>query len=193
MHRKKLLQIAIGVAVAIVVILPLGVLAYVKSGIYSVAASSPHTKFTEWITHETMIHSVRTHASSIEAPAKFSPAEVRRGFCAYELHCVQCHGAPGIAPRPFALGLTPTPTNLADSVRRRQPGDLFWVVKNGIKMTGMPAWRNSMSDGQLWDLVAFLETMPKMNSLDYVQWRQAGVCAVISERPTPAPHSIPHP
>jgi len=192
-HRKKLLQIAIGVAVAIVVILPLGVLAYVKSGIYSVAASSPHTKFTEWITHETMIHSVRTHASSIEAPAKFSPAEVRRGFCAYELHCVACHGASAVARQLWVSGMEPSPPYLLDVTQRFEPRELFWIAKNGIKMTGMPAWRNSMSDGQLWDLVAFLETMPKMNSLDYVQWRQAGVCAVISERPTPAPHSIPHP
>ena len=59
----------------------LGALAYIKSGIYDVGAAKPHTKFTEWVTHETMIHSVRSHAKGIAAPASVSAAQVRRGFC----------------------------------------------------------------------------------------------------------------
>ena len=193
MQREKLLQIALGAAITIAVLLPLGVLAYVKSGIYDVAASNPHTKFTEWITHETMIHSVRTHAKDIKAPARADAAAVRRGFCAYETHCVACHGASAVARQPWVSGMEPAPPYLLDATQRFKPRELFWIAKNGIKMTGMPSWRNSMSDEQLWDLVAFLQAMPKMNSQDYVRWRAAGICGPASPQQSPGFSSIPHP
>ena len=176
MQREKLLQTAVGVAIAIAVLLPLGVIAYVKSGMYDVAASTPHTKFTEWITHETMIHSVRTHARAITAPATADGVAVRRGFCGYEAHCVACHGASAVAREPWVSGMEPAPPYLLDVTQRFKPRELFWIAKNGIKMTGMPSWRNSISDEQLWDLVAFLEAMPKMNSGDYLRWRSARLC-----------------
>ncbi|HET7281163.1 MAG TPA: hypothetical protein VFI67_02475, partial [Sphingomicrobium sp.] len=65
MSRAKLLHILIGIAIAIAVLVPLGVFAFVKFGVYDVAASRRHTKFTQWITHETMIHSVGRHAKGI--------------------------------------------------------------------------------------------------------------------------------
>ena len=67
---------------------------------YNAGASSPHTKFTEWITHETMIHSVQRHATGIQAPPRASAAQVTAGFCAYETHCVACHGATAVVPWP---------------------------------------------------------------------------------------------
>jgi mono/diheme cytochrome c family protein len=163
-------------ALATAALAALAAVAYVKSGIYNAGASNPHTKFTEWITHETMIHSVRSHARSIAAPAGFGAAEVRRGFCQYETHCVACHGASAVARQQWVSGMEPAPPYLLDETRRFRPRELFWIAKNGIKMTGMPAWRNSMSDGELWDVVAFLEAMPRMDAQTYVQWRTAGSC-----------------
>ena len=176
MRREKLLHIGIGAVVALAVIVPLAAFTYVKSGVYDVGASSPHTKFTEWITHETMIHSVQSHADGIVEPAKASSAQVRRGFCEYETHCVACHGASAVAREHWVTGLEPAPPYLLDVTQHFRPRELFWIAKNGIKMTAMPAWRNSMSDEQIWDVVAFLEAMPKMDSQQYVQWRSAGFC-----------------
>jgi mono/diheme cytochrome c family protein len=175
-RREKLQHMLIGAAVAIAVVAPLGAFAFVKSGLYDVGASSPHTKFTEWVTHETMIHSVRRQAKGIEAPASFSAAQVRRGFCAYETHCVACHGASAVARQHWVSGLEPSPPYLLDATQRFTPSELFWIAKNGIKMTGMPSWRDSMSDEQLWDVVALLEAMPKMDSQTYVRWRAGGAC-----------------
>src|SRR3954447_3918236 len=89
-------------------------LAFVKSGLFDVGASNPHTKFTEWITHETMIHSVRRHAREIEAPRTFTVAQVVAGFCFYDSHCAAC---PGAAPAPRERGvsaLEPQPPYLLD-------------------------------------------------------------------------------
>jgi len=191
MRRERLLQIGLGAAVAAGAAIALAGFGYVKSGIYNVGASSPHTKFTTWLTHETMIHSVRGHAKGIEAPASVSAAQVRRGFCEYETHCVACHGAAAVLREHWVSGMEPAPPYLLDATQRFRPRELFWIAKNGIKMTGMPSWRNAMSDAQIWEVVAWLEASRDLPPQTYVRWRSAGFCRPISGGPSPAPSPIP--
>jgi mono/diheme cytochrome c family protein len=192
--RKKLLHVLIGMAIGLAVIAPLGVFAFVKSGVYDVAASRRHTKFTEWITHETMIHSVRRHAAHVTAPPWTSAAQLVGGFCAYETHCVACHGAAGVARQQWVSGLEPQPPYLLDVTERFTPGQLFWIAKNGIKMTGMPAWGDSMTDRQIWNVVAWLEASRNLPPQTYSEWRSDGRCgAKASPEPSPGPLSIPPP
>ena len=177
MRRKHLLQLAVGAAIAVVVIVPLGALAFIKSGIYDVGAARPHTKLTEWMTHETMIHSVRRHAAAeVDPPASFTRAEAAAGFCEYESHCVACHGASAIPRERWVSGQEPAPPYLLDAPRRFDRAELFWIVDHGIKMTGMPAWRGTMTEQEMWNTVAFLEGMPKMNAQDYARWRAQRRC-----------------
>lgn len=167
----------VGGAIAVAVVAPVGVYAFVKSGFYDVAASSPHTDFTEWITHETMIHSARRHADGIGAPVQFSRQQVLAGFCSYEAHCVACHGAPGIAREAWVSGLEPSPPYLLDATSRWTPAELFWIAKNGIKMTGMPSWRDSMPDGEIWDVIGFIEALRQLPPQTYADWRARRMCA----------------
>ncbi|NUQ17677.1 MAG: cytochrome c [Sphingomonas sp.] len=192
MPRKKLLHILLGAVIAIVFIVPLGVYSFVKSGIYNVAAAHPHTKFTEWITHETMIHAVRRHSAGIPLPGYIAGAQVLRGFCTYETHCVACHGAAAVAREQWAAGMEPTPPYLLDTTSKWTPQQLFWIAKNGIKMTGMPSWRGSLSDGQIWDVVGFLEAMRDLPPQTYVQWRSRRMCGGFKGPwPAPGPASTP--
>jgi mono/diheme cytochrome c family protein len=175
-RREQLLHILIGATIAILIIVPLGAYAFIKSGIYDVGASHPHTRLTEWITHETMIQSVKRHARSVEAPASFTPAQAAAGFCAYQTHCVACHGASAVARQRWVEGQEPAPPYLLDAARRFDRAELFWIVDHGIKMTGMPAWRGTMSEQEIWAVVAFLQAMPEMNSQDYVRLRAQRRC-----------------
>jgi len=175
---EQLKHLIIGAVIAIVIIVPLGAFAFVNSGMYDVGASSPHTKFTSWLTHETMIHSVRHRADGRTVPSRVFSGEVQAGFCAYEAHCVDCHGGPGVARQTWVSGMEPSPPYLLDVTHRFTPQQLFWITQNGIKMTGMPAWRNSMSDEQIWQIVTFLEAMPEVNSARYRQWRSARFCSL---------------
>ena len=184
-----LFGLALGAAGALAAVL--GGYAFVKLGIFNVGASSPHTKFTTWLTQETMIHSVRSHAKAIAAPASAGAAEVRRGFCTYETHCVACHGGPAVPRERWVSGMEPSPPYLLDATQRWKPRELFWIAKNGIKMTGMPSWRNVMSDREIWDVVAFLESQP--DAATYAAWREAGLCKPVSGPPVPGPLSIPRP
>jgi mono/diheme cytochrome c family protein len=191
-RRSHLLPLLVGAAIAIVVLVLLGAFVFIKSGIYNVAASKPHTKFTFYVTNETMIHSVKRHAKGIEAPASAGAGQVVRGFCAYETHCVACHGAAAVARQQWTGGMEPQPPYLLDATHKFTPAELFWIVKNGIKMTGMPSWRDELSDAEIWNTVAFLEAMPKMNAQDYRRWRSASLCPRLTPSPSPGSSAIPH-
>jgi cytochrome c553 len=192
-HRKQLQHLLIGAAIAGLVIVPVIALTFVKSGLFNVGASSPHTKFTEWITHETMIHSVVRHATSIDARSRFTPQQIVAGFCTYETHCVACHGASAVAREQWVSGLEPSPPYLLDATSRWKPRELFWIAKNGIKMTGMPSWRDSLGDDQIWDVVGFLEAMRRLPPQTYVSWRAQGRCRAATSQTAPGPLSIRRP
>ena len=191
MSWKKWRHLLIGAAIALAVVAPLAAFAFVKSGLFNVAASHPHTKFTEWITHETMIHSARRHGAGARMPARFTTQQIVGGFCTYETHCVACHGAPAIAREQWVNGMEPAPPYLLDATRIWSPPQLFWIAKNGIKMTGMPSWKDTMSDRQIWDVVAFLEEMRELPPQTYGKWRSWGLCGALrGPWPAPAPPSI---
>ena len=176
MSRKKLLHILIGVAIGLAIVAPLIVYAFVKSGVYDVAASQRHTKLTQWITHDTMIHSVRRHAAHLSPPPWTSAAQLLAGYCAYEAHCVACHGAAAVARQRWVSGMEPQPPYLLDVTQKFTPAQLFWIAKNGIKMTGMPGWGDSMSDRQIWNVVAWLEASRSLPPQTYLRWRSESRC-----------------
>jgi mono/diheme cytochrome c family protein len=184
------------IIVAALVLLPLGALGaftFVKFGLYDVGAAAPHTRFTEWLTHETMIHSVKRHAKGIAAPAGSAPDQVAAGFCAYETHCVACHGAAAVGREQWVSGMEPAPPYLLDISQRFTRPQLFWIVKNGIKMTGMPAWKNSMSDAEIWGVVAWLEEGPTLPPQTYLRWRSERKCGAAIGLPSPSPALSPTP
>jgi mono/diheme cytochrome c family protein len=141
--------------------------AFVASGVYNIAAVEQHTAPVYWALYAAMRQSVRHHAADITPPPLDDAKRVKRGRTLYDAHCRQCHGAPGVAPEPFALGLTPTPLNLANMAREWPARDLFWVVKNGIKMSAMPAWEFRLPEQDLWAVVAYLKALPAESPAQY--------------------------
>ncbi len=137
------------------------------AGWYDISATDPHLRPTFALLDFGMRRSVRQRGADIAAPALEGPGIAQRGAQLYRRHCEQCHGGPGVAPEPFALGMTPTPANLVHTAREWQPADLYWVIREGIKMTGMPAWRHRMSDDEMWATVAFLKAMTRMEPRQY--------------------------
>lgn len=158
---------------AFAVILLLAMLAvaaaiFVWSGLYDISATDQHLAPTYYTIRKTMERSVARRAADIDVPALGAREQVQRGVVLFRDHCVQCHGAPGVPPEPFALGLTPLPTPLARSGLDRSPAYLYWVIRHGIKMTGMPAWQYRLSDVEIWSLVAFLRALPSLSPKAYL-------------------------
>jgi mono/diheme cytochrome c family protein len=151
------------------VLLVLGGVGFVYSGIYNVAATDPHWQAVRSLLETAKTRSIRTHAAEIVAPPNLDdPAKVLMGTEHFAAHCAVCHGAPGVPKGEIAAGLYPQPPSLAAAAKMYGPAELFWILKHGIKMTGMPAW-SSHSDDELWATVAFLRKLPAMTEQDYVK------------------------
>src|SRR5439155_11087530 len=132
-------------------------------------ADQPHWSITSWLLNEARARSIRAHASDIAVPTGLDdPARIVAGVAHFTDHCVVCHGAPGVEGSDIGKGLYPRPPNLADAARHYTPAELFWIVKHGIKMTGMPAWGDH-SDDELWATVALIEKLPGMTAQDYAK------------------------
>jgi cytochrome c553 len=137
------------------------------SGLYSVAASRGHWLALEVFLEFGMRSSVRTHAIGIDVPDLDDPALHERGAGHFQGGCAPCHGAPGRSPSPIVRAMLPKPPDLAASVPSWQPAELFWIVKHGLKYTGMPAWSSQERDDEVWAVVAFLRRLPQMDAPEY--------------------------
>ena len=137
------------------------------AGVYDISATDQHLAPTYWILDTGMRRSVKQRAAQISVPDLHEPGQIQRGLALYRQHCVQCHGAPGVAPAPFALGMTPAPANLAYTAREWPPAEIFWTIREGIKMTGMPAWKHRMTDEDIWAIVSFMRELPRLSPEEY--------------------------
>jgi len=152
--KKTILTI---IAVILIEIIVLIIGAY--SGIPDVSATKPVGKVTDWFLNTTRDHSIHSRAASITVPSLNDSSLVATGFEHYNEMCVTCHGAPGREPDELAQGLNPPAPDLAGSTTDLSPAEMFLIIKNGLKMTAMPAWGTTHSDSAIWAIVAFLQRL----------------------------------
>lgn len=177
--RRKPGWVVIGASVlGTLATLVVGALIVVLTGSYDVAASSEHSGLGGWAFETTMENSVRRRAAGLEPPAPFTAADAAAGAVHYRDVCQHCHGGPGVRRSEWAEGLNPGPPELARAAGEWRAGELFWIVRNGIRMTGMPAIGAGHSDRDVWDVVAFVERLPRMTEEEYR-------AAVAADRPRP--------
>ena len=158
---------ALSALIVLLLLLAGACLGVVYSGVYNVSATKGHSPFEHWLLSTTMENSVRRQARDITVPDLTDPTLMARGFRHYDEMCVSCHGAPGVLPAELAKGLTPQPPEFAKKAEEWNPAELYWIVKNGIKMTGMPAWGPTHGDEALWAIVAFLRELPALSPKEY--------------------------
>jgi cytochrome c553 len=164
--KRRVLTI-VGIGAAVLAGLALGGLLVAWSGVYSVAASRGHWAIVERFLAFGMRNSVRTHAMLVQAPPLDSPDLVRLGAGHFHGGCAYCHGAPGMPVNPVAGQMLPPPPPLSDAVESWATRELFWIVKHGIKYTGMPAWVAQRRDDEVWAVVAFLRRLPRLTPQQY--------------------------
>ncbi len=151
------------------VVLAVGGLLIAWSGIIPVGASSGHWAITDWFLHFTMRKSVRTYSIGYKQPPLDDPAKILLGAGHYVSACAPCHGAPGEERSILVKQMTPQPPHLTSKITKWETNELFWIVKHGVKYTGMPAWPTQKRDDEVWSMVAFLRRLPDMKPQTYQQ------------------------
>lgn len=107
------------------------------SGHHNVAATEPHNALSRWLLDTTKKRSVGAHAKSVSPPPPFREEELRHGVEHYHNTCVRCHGAPASSAASSAKA--PKPPDLSKAANEWGEQEIFWIVRHGVKFTGMPA------------------------------------------------------
>jgi mono/diheme cytochrome c family protein len=151
--------------------------AFVYSGVYPMGADVPHTRMTYWLLETLRERSIARASATIQVPDLSSPDLLLSGGPDYNEMCAQCHLKPGNKNSDISLGLYPSPPNLslapddhahghgADEIASAQRQ--FWIIKHGIKASGMPAWGPTHDDQRIWAMVAFIRKLPTLTPEQY--------------------------
>lgn len=175
----------------IVVLIGAAAGAFVGLGLYDVAGNTPHTQPVYSLLEITKQQSVRRQARHIDVPPLQAPTLQARGAVCYREHCLQCHGAPGMGPAPIGLSMQPLPGPLSDATRHWSAAEIYWITRNGLKMTGMPAWQHRLHERDLWAVVAFVQQLPRLHPAELGARWQALRDTSCDAPPDPAPAAPP--
>jgi mono/diheme cytochrome c family protein len=141
-------------------------------GFYDVAASRPVPDAVASALVRVRQASIDRHATEPPPVSLDDMAVVQAGARAFATRgCTNCHGGPGVGWAKFSEGLNPGPPDLKDIANGIEPRQLFWVIKNGIDMTGMPSFGTiEVPDKEIWSIVAFVKKLPSVSEQDYKSW-----------------------
>ncbi|MGH8085574.1 MAG: c-type cytochrome [Lysobacter sp.] len=159
--RKALLILLILLGIAV-----MAIAGYIWSGLYNIAADEPHTDAVHSILTTARERSIAVRADDLKVPPNLDDkARIVQGAGNYAAMCAGCHLAPGTSETEMSRGLYPAPPNLTEHMVGA--AEAFWVIKHGIKASGMPAWGESMADEYIWNMAGFLQVLPTLDAAEY--------------------------
>jgi thiosulfate dehydrogenase len=169
----------LGVLVALVVIAA-AVYIYFATGMAPVATASQPMPFEKKLAHMALNAHVEKEMSHT-APIQADEPNLTSGAKIYVEHCAVCHGLPGKTQSAIAMGEFPKPPHLfkGTGVTDDEPGETYWKVANGIRMTGMPAFDKHLSPTEMWQVSLLLANADKL---------PASVTALLNSSTEPTGH-----
>ena len=156
-----------------------GGLGFIYSAVYPMGADDPHLKPVYWALDTLRERSVAVRARNIQVPPLDDPEMLLAGGADYNDMCADCHLKPGQKTSKMSAGLYPQPPNLsrgADGHAGHEGGHgdvstsaarQFWIIKHGIKGSGMAAFGPTHDDARIWAMVAFLQKLPTLDATQY--------------------------
>jgi len=137
-------------------------------GLFNISAKDKHWDVTTELLELVRDRSIEVRAENIQVPDLSSAEMISKGAKNFDAMCSQCHLAPGMEPTELNLGLYPQPPVFYNEKHDDHgAANTFWVIQNGLKMTGMPAWGDFHTKTQLWEMVAFMQVLNGMSESKY--------------------------
>ncbi|HZR57214.1 MAG TPA: cytochrome c [Terriglobales bacterium] len=175
---KFILGLIIGI-----IIVPLAVFAYFVSGNAPVATSADAMPFEKTLAHKALDARVAKEAPKT-VPMAADESTYMAGAQVYKDNCAVCHSMASGEPTAIAKGEFPKPPKLLQGkgVTDDEPGETYWKVANGIRLTGMPGFKQTLSDAQMWQVSLLLANADKIPE---------SVKQTLIPTPAPPPTTLP--
>jgi mono/diheme cytochrome c family protein len=155
---KFLLGFLIGI-----IVLPIYGYLYFRFGYAPVATAASPMPFEKQLAHMALNARIDKEAPKV-VPIQVSDENYTAGAKAYRTHCAVCHGVPGQPDTATSKGMFPKPPQLfkGHGVTDDPPGETYWKVANGIRLTGMPAYTGSLNETEMWQVSLVLAHADKL-------------------------------
>ena len=134
---------------------------FVHTGRLPVAATTP-PDVVDRVAMTAKFEAVRRGGNGLQVVLPTDAASIARGREHYVENCLPCHGGPGVKPAEFAQGMNPGPPDIDGALQNYTDAQLFWVIKNGLRATGMPAFGVNHKDDEIAAIAAFVRRTPRL-------------------------------
>ena len=158
---------------ATVIVAALAAYAAVTSGVIPANADGPPLPLETWAATTSLDATLAHEAPKDPNPVALTDANLLAGIDLYGKNCSFCHGTAkgAAAATSVAKAEYPPPPQFAtDGVEDDPEGYSFWKIKHGIRLSGMPAWKDALSDQEIWTLSLFLKHMDKLPPAAQAAW-----------------------
>jgi mono/diheme cytochrome c family protein len=150
-------------ALLVVLIVVLGVLSFIWIGSRGISAKAQPGQVETVVARTMRRLAMPRSARELTNPVTKTPDVIAEGMAHYADHCAACHANDGSGETEVGLGLYPKPPDMRlDATQSMTDGELFYIIENGVRLTGMPAWSTGTEEGKqaTWHLVHFIRELP---------------------------------
>lgn len=163
MKNKWMIPLSFAAGILVTLVVPIIVLAL---GAINMGADVKPGLIEKTLAPWAVDRSVEKRATKEKNPYSEDLAAIATGLDHYRENCVMCHGAPDVAGAELSRRLNPPAPSLGKGEDDTLDGELFWIIKHGIRMTAMPAFGSTHSDEEIRKIVAFIRHLPDLTALE---------------------------
>jgi mono/diheme cytochrome c family protein len=162
-------KILLGVVLTLALLL-LAALMVTRLGLMPVSADGTHSRLEAWIMPVVLHASIVRHASGETNPAPLNEDNLKAGVDTYKAMCARCHSTPEGESSVYGQSFYPPAPQLPKGMSQYTDSQLFWLIKHGIRNTGMPAWGSMLSDEEIWQIVSLLKNSQDLPPSVEAEW-----------------------
>ena len=162
----------LGVVITLAVLI-LGGLAFISLGFFPTNADATPPALEERIANSAMDASMEKRAPRVSSPLPATDDNLMDGMKLYTMNCAVCHGTLDMKPSPLEHSMYPPPPQIILMPLDDPEWHINYAIRTGVRYTGMPAWKGTLSDQDIWKLTLFLSRIEKMPSGVQDYWKKA--------------------
>jgi len=157
-------------AILTLALLLMSALVVTRLGLMPVRADGTHSRLEARIMPAVLHASIARHASGETNPIPLNQDNLKAGINTYKAMCARCHSRPNGEPSVYGQSFYPPAPQLPQGLSQYTDSQLFWVIKHGIRNTGMPAWGSMLSDEEIWQIVSLLKNSQDLPPSVEAEW-----------------------